>query len=78
MQDPEPPECAGCLRLIAGPNLWLCDECVSTAVELGLEAEPSHHPGDEVVKILWEKAKERQCAKITRRDDEEAGPQGSA
>jgi hypothetical protein len=78
VRDPEPPECAGCLRSIGGPNLWLCDECVSIAVEAGFEAEPSHHPGKEVEDFLWKKTLERQRAKITRRNDEEAGPQGSA
>lgn len=65
MYDPEPPECAGCLKKIGGPNVWLCDECVKTAEELGLEATPFHHPGDDVTRILWDKAMERQRAKTS-------------
>jgi hypothetical protein len=67
MYDPEPNECAGCLRKISAPNVWLCDTCVQVAVELGYEATPYHHPGDEVTKILWDKAMERQRAETEKR-----------
>jgi hypothetical protein len=63
--DPEPLECAGCLRKISAPNVWLCGECMQTAEELGLDVTSFHHPGNDVTKILWDKAMERQRAKTT-------------
>jgi len=58
-------ECAGCLRIISAPNVWLCDTCVSRAVEAGFEATPFHHPGNECTEFLWKKALEAQRAKTT-------------
>lgn len=65
MYDPEPHECAGCLRKISAPNVWLCGTCVDIAVEAGFEATPYHHPGKECADFLWKKALERQRAKTT-------------
>ena len=65
MLDPEPHECAGCLRKLRPPNNWLCDPCVSIAVEAGFEATPFHHPGKECVDYLWDVAMGRRNAKTT-------------
>lgn len=65
MRDPEPPECAGCLRRIGGANLWLCDPCVAKALAAGFEATPHHHPGKDCTEYLWKKTLEAQRAKTT-------------
>lgn len=61
-RDPEPRECCGCLRKIKAPNLWLCDPCVSIAVEAGFEATPFHHPGRECADFLWNKREKNRDA----------------
>jgi hypothetical protein len=38
MNDPEPLECAGCLRKISAPDVWLCDECVSDSCRAGVRS----------------------------------------
>lgn len=76
MYDPDI-ECCGCLRRISGANVWLCDNCVQIATELGYEVDCAHHPGDEVARILWDKALERQRAETAKRSDGQAQPEDS-